>query len=158
MDRWRAFSSALSPVWLSRFLARSPCLLFSRFVGISLARSPYGSRSLARWIHSFALSPARSISRFFALSLSYSFALSFFSRSPCLARLLARFLALSLSCFSLVLSVPPLSLSRVCCSLPDSCALSLSGLNARSLSRFRNDARTALRRPLSKSALSRNDL
>ena len=87
MGRWRSFSSAVSPVWLSRFLARSLCLLFSRFVGISLARSPCGSRSLARWIHSFALSLARSRAR----SISRS------SLSRSLSLLLSRFLVVSLS-------------------------------------------------------------
>ena len=106
MDRWRSFSSAVSPGWLFRFPARSLCLLFSRFVAISLARSPYGSRSLARWIHSFALSPARSISRFFALSLSYSFALSFFLVLPVSLACLLAFSLPHLLAFSLVRSLP----------------------------------------------------
>ena len=136
------------PVSFSRFLAdlcvsRSRVLLVSRSLALPmvLALSLAGfTRLLSRPL---ARSLASSLSRSLALLLFRS--LVFFSLSPCLARLLACFLAPSRSCFLAGPFPPPLSLSRVCCSLPDSCALSHSGLSARSLSRFRVDARTALR-------------
>ena len=128
---------------VSRSISVSPVLAFCWY----LARSRSLWFSLSRSLDSLVCSLARSLD----LSLLCSLALLIFRSLVFLVISLSRSLAcslsrsLSLSCF-LAGSFPrPLSLSHVCCSLPDSCALSLSGLSARSLSRFRIDARTALR-------------
>ena len=108
MDRWRSFSSAVSPVWLSPFLARPLCLLFPRFVGISLDRPMVLALSLAGFTRLLSRPLARSLasSPYRSLPLLLFRSLVLFR---CLPVSLACLLAFSLShflAFLLVLSLP----------------------------------------------------